>query len=241
MSEHLRSIAGRCTTVFEGSRARKQHGDMLVVVKPDGTVLVHDANGYQPVAWLTRAESLSISEDTITAQDGDQSLQVTIHDEHLRNLSPTAEAGVPVGDCPDCDDALVRASGSVSCLCCGEEYGLPAKATVLEESCQDCGLPKFRVERGETFDVCLDWSCDSLDERIQDVFDGKWDCPDCDGALDVLRRGGLLLGCERYPDCETGFAFPAGSHDGECDCGLPAFKTATGRRCLDSTCEQAKG
>jgi DNA topoisomerase-1 len=28
-------IAGRCTTVFEGSRERTQHGDALVVVKPD--------------------------------------------------------------------------------------------------------------------------------------------------------------------------------------------------------------
>mgnify|MGYP000686307967 FL=1 len=28
-------IAGRCTTTLEGARDRHQHGDVLVVVKPD--------------------------------------------------------------------------------------------------------------------------------------------------------------------------------------------------------------
>ncbi|MEF8883041.1 MAG: hypothetical protein V5A34_11025, partial [Halapricum sp.] len=53
----------------------------------------------------------------------------------------------------------------------------------------------------------------------------------------VLRRGGLLAGCEHYPDCDTGFAFPAGTVVGECDCGLPLFETSTGQRCLDATCQ----
>ena len=231
-------IAGRCTTTFEGTRDRHQHGDVLVLVKPDNTVLVHDADGYQPVAWLTRPESVTVGEKRVTAQDGDQYLAVEIHDTHVRGRYPTSDAGIPVGDCPDCRATLVRTGGGVSCPTCGS-YGLPTGATVLDETCQDCGLPRIRVQRGASFVVCLDRDCESLDERVRAAFDREWSCPDCGGDLRVLRRGGLLVGCEDYPDCETGFAVPDGLHDGTCDCGLPLFDTPTGRRCLDSTCSRS--
>lgn len=234
--DELQVIAGRCTTVFEGTREREQHGDALVVVKPDGTVLVHDAQGYQPLAWLTRAESVTVTGETVTARDGDQSLQVTVEETYARGRYPASAAGTPVGACPDCDGRLVRARGEVSCPDCGDSYSLPAGSTVLSERCEDCGLPLFRVERGDTFEVCLDPACESLDERVRERFDREWDCPACDGELRVLRRGGLLLGCENYPDCEVGFSFPAGEHVAECDCGLPVFETSSGRRCLDREC-----
>lgn len=231
-------IAGTCTTTFTGDRDRHQHGDVLVVVKPDGTTLVHDAAGYQPVAWLTRPDAVTVDGERVSAHDGDQRLEVTIHDAHARGSYPATDAGVPVADCPDCDGRLVRTRGTVTCAGCNERYGLPSQATVLEETC-DCGLPRIRAERGASFVVCLDRDCESLDERVRAAFDREWDCPDCGGDLRVLRRGGLVLGCERYPDCETSFAFPDGVHDGRCDCGLPIFETASGRRCLDGDCPRA--
>ena len=96
------------------------------------------------------------------------------------------------------------------------------------------------VERGLAFNVCLDWACESLDEAVREAFDREWACPepDCDGDLRILRRGGLIAGCEHYPDCDTGFAVPAGVVDGECGCGLPTFETRSGTRCLDATCDQ---
>jgi DNA topoisomerase-1 len=236
MPECAHVIAGRCTTTFEGARTSRQYGDVLVVVKPDRTVLVHDADGYQPVAWLTRPESVTVGADVVTARDGDQVLDVTVHDTRARAQYSVSEAGVPVGDCPDCGSTLVRARGSVSCPDCGE-YPLPSGGAVLETSCE-CGLPQIRVERGEVFECCLDPDCGPLDELVRGTFDREWDCPDCGGDLRVLRRGGLLLGCENYPDCDTGYAFPDGVHDGACGCGLPVFETATGRRCLDTTCEE---
>ena len=117
----------------------------------------------------------------------------------------------------------------------------PARdAAVLDETCEDCGLPLLRAERGESFEVCLDRDCESLDERVRERFDRVWDCPeaDCDGDLRILRRGGLIAGCEHYPDCDTGFGLPNGLLDGTCDCGLPVFATPTGRRCLDSGCDR---
>lgn len=229
-------IVGRCTTSFDGSRDTTQHGDVIVLVKPDGTVLVHDADGYQPVAWLTRPESVTVTDDRVTATDGDQQLVVDIDDANHQHTVAMTEAGTPMGNCPDCGRTLVRTRGSVSCPDCGN-YSLPAKATVREEVCTDCGLPMMQVDRGEPFNLCIDRDCESLDARVKDTFDRTWDCPDCGGDLRVLRRGGLILGCEQYPDCETGFAFPGGSHVGTCSCGLPMFEISGSQRCLDSTCE----
>jgi len=237
MSNTAHLIAGRCTTVFEGTREQTQHGDVLVLVKPDQTVLVHDADGYQPVAWLTRPEMTTVTPDRIEARDGSQKLEVVVHETYAHAQYPTSDAGIPVGDCPACGGRLTRSSGAISCPDCESRYRLPTGATVLDETC-DCGLPRMRVERGASFIVCLDRECESLDERVKQAFDRKWDCPECGSALRVLRRGGLILGCEAYPDCETGFSFPTGITNDDCDCGLPRFETATGEHCLDRECRE---
>jgi len=236
MHDEVRVVAGDCTTTFDGTSEREHRGDVLAVLKPDGTVLVHDADGYQPVAWLTRAESVQFVDGTLDARDGDQRLRVEVHDEHGSARHPVSRAGVPVGDCPDCEGPLTLARGTVTCHDCDESYSVPRDAAVLDDDCADCGLPVMRVERGEAFEVCLDRDCDSLDERVREAFDGAWDCPECGSGLSILRRGGLIAGCPDYPDCDTGFGVPTGVLDGTCDCGLPVFETPTGRRCLDPEC-----
>lgn len=243
MTETIRLFAGDCTVEFAGEGERTQRGYVVVVVKPDRTVLVHDAEGYQPVAWLTRADELTTETEgdsfSIVARSGEQELRVVSEAPTGRREFPVSEAGVPVGTCPDCGDALVRAGGEVTCLGCDAAYGLPAGATVLEKPCDDCGLPTMRVERGEPFELCVDWECESLADAVADALDGRWDCPDCGAPLGVVSRGNRpFLGCEGYPDCETTFSIPAGVVVGECACGLPVFETAAGRRCLDGTCDQ---
>ena len=264
MSGSFRLFAGECTTEFEGAgpRARRQRGHVVCLVKPDDTVLVHDADGYQPVAWLTRPEALTVESDPIriVARDGDQRLRVTVHEEYALSSVPASEqcerggaghgtawsarvpasaAGSPVGTCPGCGGTLARTNGGVSCIDCDERYGLPGDATVLEEPC-DCGLPRLRAERGAAFEVCLDRECESLDDAVRVAFDRAWDCPDCGDDLRIIRRGGLLAGCDAYPDCETAFSIPRGVVAGTCDCGLPAFRTGSGSaRCLDATCDAA--
>lgn len=53
------AFADDCTVSFEGSRDRTQRDRVIVVAKPDKTVLAHDVGGYQPVARLTRANPLT--------------------------------------------------------------------------------------------------------------------------------------------------------------------------------------
>jgi DNA topoisomerase-1 len=240
--DSTRLFAGDCTTTFEGTRDRTTRGRVVVVVKPDRTVLVHDADGYQPVAWLTRPDSLSVEEDAsgfgLTARAGEQTLRVVSHAVAGRATYPVSEAGVPVGHHPETGEPLVRAGGSVVGLDSGVRYPLVAGARVLEETCDDCGLPLMRAERGAVFEVCVDRSCEPLDDAVRARFDGAWSCPDCGSPLRIVRRSGrLLAGCDDYPACETAFSLPAGVVVDTCGCGLPVFETATGRRCLDGTCE----
>jgi DNA topoisomerase-1 len=254
MQDGTRVMAGECTTRFEGTRDRVERGEVVVVCKPDNTVLVHDADGYQPVAWLTRAERITLEDGHLTATDGDQRLRVETHESYGDARYPTSPAGVPVGECPDCEGSLVRSNGAVRCLGCDARHSIPRDATVLsgvddgdasddggdegsDESICDCGNLRMRVERGQVFEVCIDRDCESLDAAVQDAFDREWDCPNCDGELRVLRRGGLLAGCEHYPDCDTGWGIPAGVVVEECACGLPVFETGGSRRCLDPGCE----
>ncbi|ELZ88174.1 DNA topoisomerase I [Haloferax elongans ATCC BAA-1513] len=239
--ESIRVFAGDCTVHFEGSRERTQRGRVVVVAKPDRTVLVHDASGYQPVAWLTRADSLTVESGPgsfgLVARAGEQVLTVESHDVIGRPEYPASEAGVPVGNHPETGEPLVRTSGAVTALDSGVEFSLPAGATVRDETCDDCGLPLMRVERGAAFDICIDRQCDPLDDHVKARFDGGWTCPDCESPLRIIRRGGrLLTGCDAYPECETAFSLPAGIVVDDCECGLPIFETARGRRCLDSTC-----
>ncbi|QCS41017.1 endonuclease NucS domain-containing protein [Natrinema versiforme] len=244
IDDAIRVLAGDCTVIAEDADREEYRGRVTTIVKPDNTVLVHDSDGYQPVAWLTRADSVSSERRdgfSLVAKKDTQTLRIAAHEQEGFAHYPSSAAGTPVGECPDCDGALVRSSG-VHCVGCGNRYGVPADATIRDERCDcDCGLPKMRVERGLAFTVCLDRGCESLDAAVKAEFDREWACPEagCDGDLRILRRGGLIAGCEHYPDCDTGFAVPAGVVDGECGCGLPTFETASGVRCLDATCDRA--
>lgn len=237
MSDRTTVIAGRCTTTYDGAETdREQRGDAVVVCKPDGTVLVHDAAGYQPTAWLTRADRVALEDDRVTAWDGDAILEVTIHDRYGGGQYPVGRAGTPVGQCRDCDGTLVRTNRTVACLDCDARFGVPSDATMAGDACPDCGLPRVSIARGQVFTVCLDPRCESLDQLVADAYDRAWDCPGCGDDLRVLRRGGLILGCASYPACEVSLSVPAGEVVEECDCGLAVFETASGRRCLDPDC-----
>ncbi|WP_323172631.1 DUF91 domain-containing protein [Natrialba sp. PRR66] len=246
IDDAIRVLAGDCTVIAEADDRSEYRGRVTTIVKPDNTVLVHDIDGYQPVAWLTRADSVSsdrAGDFTLVAKKDTQTLRIAAHEQDGFAHYPASAAGTPVGTCQNenCDGELVRSKG-VHCVDCGTRYGIPTDATIKDDqSYCDCGLPRMRVERGLAFDVCLDRNCESLDEAVREAFDREWDCPEsnCDGDLRILRRGGLIAGCEHYPECDTGFAMPAGVVDGECGCGLPTFETHGGTRCLDATCDRA--
>ena len=237
MQDAIRVFAGECTVTHHADRRSEKRGEVLVLIKPDNTVLVHDATGYRPAGWLTRADSVRVSQT-----DAELELTATKDEEWLSVESTNAEfvefpvtrAGPSVGTCPDCGGTMVRASGSVTCLSCGDSYRLPRDATVTDETCADCGLPTISVARGADLEVCLDRECSSIDDAVSARFDGEWSCRECGSPMIVSRERTLHVDC---PDCEASYPLPNGTVSGTCECGLPWFDTARGGRCLDAECE----
>lgn len=232
-------VSGDCRIEVDLDEPITYRGHVLVVAKPDGTLLVHDTQGYQPVAWLTRADQVTMDADegTITAVDGDRWLRIQVISSILDRELPGTAAGIPVAECPACDGQLIEGDAAVHCINCRNEFGIPSDAVVLESRCT-CGLPQMRIERGDVFDLCIDRTCQPMDEAIADRFDGMWACPDddCTGTMHVIRRRNLLVACAEYPDCDVAFRFPPGPIDGHCGCGLPRFAVNGESRCLDGQC-----
>jgi len=174
-------FAGDRTTVFEGAdRAARQRGHAVVLVKPDDTVLVRDAAGYRPVAWLTRSGALTVerpgdSPTTVpdadggehgestaaaspaavrpVARDDDRRLRVAVSSPADGARYPVGEAGVPVAD------GYGRRRGAVIALDGGERYPLPTGASALD-TCYDCRAPRIRAERGVVAEIRVDRSCE---------------------------------------------------------------------------------
>jgi RecB family endonuclease NucS len=81
--DHLVTLAGRCTAEYRGDRATgTSTGDRVVVVKPDGTLLVHADAGYQPVAWQPTGADLDarVADDSLVldARHPDDALTVSV-------------------------------------------------------------------------------------------------------------------------------------------------------------------
>ncbi|MFB6095316.1 MAG: DUF91 domain-containing protein [Halodesulfurarchaeum sp.] len=241
MQDAIRVFAGRSTVTHEAAETSTREGELVTVIKPDNTVLVHDTDGYRPAGWLTRADSLRISRtgeqvELAATKDGER-LAVSIADAGFAEF-PATPAGSRVGTCPSCQGTLVRRKSTVTCLCCGEQYRLPRDADVTDRACEECGLPRISVDRGASFEVCLDRACQSIDEAVAGQFDGNWSCPACETPLEIKRERRLQAAC---PNCGEAYPVPTGVVDGECACGLPTVETPGGTRCLDPACSLATG
>ncbi|MFB6146423.1 MAG: DUF91 domain-containing protein [Halobacteriaceae archaeon] len=210
MQDAVRVLAGECTVTFEDDETRSLRGEVCVVVKPDDTVLVHDADGYRPAAWLTRADTVRVAADPegfrlVAGADG-RRLTVESVTNYGQARYPVSPAGPPVGDCADCDGSLVRDGDRVVCVGCRARYRLPRDATVTDGDCPDCGLPQIAVARGDRFEVCLDHACDPLLAAVADRYDDL-PCPTCGASLEFGRDRGIQATC---PDCATSRSVPTG-------------------------------
>ncbi len=241
MHDEIRVFAGKSTVTHVADETTEGEGEVVVIVKPDNTVLVHDDSGYRPAGWLTRADSIRLSRQdgtlSLRARKDGETLEVTAVDIDSAAY-PVSPVGPSVGTCARCSGTMVRAAGAVTCVDCGDSYRLPRDATVIGEACADCGLPTISVSRGETFEVCLDRECESIDEVVIDRFDGEWTCPACGTPLSVERERTLQARC---PTCEERYSIPSGDVSGTCECGLPRFETDRGDRCLDPDCSAGEG
>jgi DNA topoisomerase-1 len=128
-----------------------------------------------------------------------------------------------LGDCPECGDSLVVRSsrnGSKFVGCdaypeCENTYPLPddGKLVLIDKRCDEHGLKHVKVLDGRSTHVHGCPIC--KEEEAQDEDDIViGDCPDCaddeggELAIKRTRRGGRLVGCTRYPDCDYSLPLP---------------------------------
>jgi endonuclease len=80
----VRLIVARCSVEYSGRlSARLPEALRLVIVKADGSVLVHaDAGGYKPLNWMTPPTIVEASGDTLVVRKlkGEDRLEITLHE-----------------------------------------------------------------------------------------------------------------------------------------------------------------
>ena len=90
MSDSMRLIVARCSVEYSGRlSARLPEALRLVIVKADGSVLVHaDAGGYKPLNWMTPPTAHRGGRDTIVVRKltGEDQLEITLDEIDLRRL-----------------------------------------------------------------------------------------------------------------------------------------------------------
>jgi DNA topoisomerase-1 len=207
----IRVFAGECTTEFAGGRERTRRGRVVVLIKPDRTVLVHDAAGYQPVAWLTRADSLSV--ETVPLASGE--------------TPPAGEtAGGERGDHRDADSDGI-----------GTVETTPTAGNQDTAPTPPAGGFGLVARRGdETLRIVSHGPAAHHQFPATAAGVPVGACPDCGGTL--VRDGGLnCLGCAGEYSLPAG----ATVLEEQCsDCGLPTVRVERGavvECCVDPACE----
>src|SRR5437868_3118969 len=80
----MRLIVARCSVEYSGRlSARLPEALRLVMVKADGSVLVHaDAGGYKPLNWMTPPTVVEESRDTLVVRKlkGEDRLEIRLHE-----------------------------------------------------------------------------------------------------------------------------------------------------------------
>src|SRR3954451_10168479 len=80
----MRLIVARCSVEYSGRlSARLPEALRLVMVKADGSVLVHaDAGGYKPLNWMTPPTGIEEAGGTIVVRKlkGDDKIEITLHE-----------------------------------------------------------------------------------------------------------------------------------------------------------------
>jgi RecB family endonuclease NucS len=88
----LCTLFGRCRVVYEGrASSRLDPGDRLVVLKPDGTVLVHTDEGQQPVNWqppgCTHEASIEGGEFVVRSHRSNPAEELVVRFERLHHAT----------------------------------------------------------------------------------------------------------------------------------------------------------
>jgi DNA topoisomerase-1 len=191
--ESIRVFAGDCTMEFTGGRDCTRRGRVVILVKPDRTVLVHDATGFQPVAWLTRADSLTVETAARGgSSDGPERRGDGQDDPADGRRDDARDEHVP--DPPSGGVGIVARSGDERLRVVSHGPATRARypasaAGVPVGECADCG--GTLVRNGGV--ACLDCSVEHALPAGATVLECR--CDDCGAPLMRVERGTAFVCC----------------------------------------------
>ena len=69
MKKYTIVIIGSCKVIYEGrASSTLDYGERIVILKQDGSTLIHRPTGYKPVNWQPSGASIKIKPDEIIQQ-----------------------------------------------------------------------------------------------------------------------------------------------------------------------------
>src|SRR3954453_13063403 len=158
----MRLIVARCSVEYSGRlSARLPEALRLVMVKADGSVLVHDdAGGDKPLNWMTPPTVVVESGDTLVVRKlkGDDRLEITPH-EVLSDVDHLMDADTDRLD-KDGVEADLQVALAAAPHFCGEGFRLvrrewPTDIGPVDLMCRDCddGWIAVEIKRVGTIDA----------------------------------------------------------------------------------------
>jgi RecB family endonuclease NucS len=158
----MRLIVARCSVEYSGRlSARLPEALRLVIVKADGSVLVHaDAGGYKPLNWMTPPTVVEESDGTLTVRKlkGEDRLEITLH-EVLSDVDHLMDADADRLD-KDGVEADLQVALAAAPHFCGEGFRLvrrewPTDIGPVDLMCRDAedGWIAVEIKRVGTIDA----------------------------------------------------------------------------------------
>jgi RecB family endonuclease NucS len=158
----MRLIVARCSVEYSGRlSARLPEALRLVIVKADGSVLVHaDAGGYKPLNWMTPPTVVEESDGALTVRKlkGEDRLEITLH-EVLSDVDHLMDADADRLD-KDGVEADLQVALAAAPHFCGEGFRLvrrewPTDIGPVDLMCRDAedGWIAVEIKRVGTIDA----------------------------------------------------------------------------------------
>jgi endonuclease len=158
----MRLIVARCSVEYSGRlSARLPEALRLVIVKADGSVLVHaDAGGYKPLNWMTPPTVVEETGDTLVVRKlkGEDRLEIRLH-EVLSDVDHLMDADADRLD-KDGVEADLQVALAAAPQFCGEGFRLvrrewPTDIGPVDLMCRDAadGWIAVEIKRVGTIDA----------------------------------------------------------------------------------------
>lgn len=144
----LVTVLGECTVAYEGRAASQvQHGERLVLLKPDGAFLVHGPRGYRPINWQPSTDAVMVVNEggvvvlAASRRNPDERVEVRIRRGRLATAAALEDSSqfLLTGSEADLQAALAERPELIEPGLRLEDRELPTRVGGIDLLCRDAG------------------------------------------------------------------------------------------------------